>query len=84
MVLIESYGSIYKLADREYLNILHSISDGLGYRINPKRYQGEVVCNLSDLTVAEAKALVLSFDKDRAADKRLRTLSQTSRQTNIG
>lgn len=65
MILIESYGSIYKLSDREYLTILRSIANGLGYRISPRRYQGEVACNLNDLNPSEAKALIASFDNDR-------------------
>lgn len=72
MILIESYGSIYKLADREYLTILRSIANGLGYRISPRRYLGEVACNLNDLTPAEAKALIASFDNDRIQERRMR------------
>ena len=77
MILIESYGSIYKLADREYLTILRSIANGLGYRISPRRYLGEVACNLNDIKPLEAEALITSFAKDRDQEKRMRNHPST-------
>lgn len=72
MILIESHGSIYKLADREYRSILTSIAGGFGYRINPKRYLGEVACNLNELTPTEAQNLLRTFAADRSIESSLR------------
>lgn len=58
MKLVESHGSIYKIPEQEYRSILRSIKDGSGYRIHPSRYQGEVECNLNDLTASEASELL--------------------------
>ena len=70
MKLVESYGSIYKIPEQEYKSILRSIKDGSGYRIHPSRYQGEIECNLNNLTASEASelldALILSKPTRRA------------------
>lgn len=84
MKLIESYGSIYKIPEQEYRSILRSIKDGSGYRIHPSRYQGEVECNLNDLTASEASelldALILSKPTRRAPYVRKRPVPNSSKE----
>lgn len=58
MKLVSSYGSIYRISDREYIKQLLAIAKGDGYRLNPNRYLGEVEVNLTDLTPTEAKELL--------------------------
>lgn len=61
MKLVSSYGSIYRISDREYIKQLLSIAKGDGYRLNPNRYLGEVEVNLTDLTPTEARELLESL-----------------------
>ena len=72
MRLVSSYGSIYRISDREYVKQLLSIISGEGYRINPNRYLGEVECNLTDLTPNEARDLLESYKNSGAARTRVR------------
>lgn len=72
MRLVSSYGSIYRISDREYVKQLLSIISGEGYRINPNRYLGEVECNLTDLTPTEASSLLESYKNSGAARTRVR------------
>ena len=63
MKLVSSYGSIYRVSATEYVKQLMSIIRGEGYRLNPSCYLGEVECNLTDLTVDEARELLIQHNK---------------------
>lgn len=61
MRLVSSYGSVYRISDKEYVQQLLSIIAGNGYRISPSRYLGEVQCNFTDLTPTEARDLLETY-----------------------
>ena len=63
MKLVSSYGSIYRVSNTEYGKQLMSIIQGQGYRLNPACYLGEVECNLTDLTVDEARELLAEHSR---------------------
>lgn len=82
MILVSSFGSIYRISEKEYAAALLGIRSGVGYRLNPKRYLGEIEANLTDLTPAEAqelaKALEASHYKRRVPYGSSRSAKSTS------